>query len=312
MSCYHPLLRVTNGSINMDTGKEIGTVIPYIPVHDRVPGTTYTEIPCGQCIGCRLDYSKRWADRLIMESRNHEHTWFITLTYDDDHLPISDSGFPTLVKRDIQLFMKNLRRAIAPERCRFYCSGEYGDHTFRPHYHMILFGVDLQDLTFYKSSKLGDIYYNSALIDKAWENKGFCVVAPASYESMAYTARYVTKKLKGFESSFYDQYGICPPFSLSSRKPGIAGNVFDKDTMRFDKIPLPEGRSAPHPRYFQKLFERDYPDEYEIYKELRKFRNDNRKQQLLDSIEIPYLDYLKVCEDNLKSRIKSLDEGKSF
>ena len=177
---------------------------------------------------------------------------------------------------------------------------------------MILFGVDLPDLVFYKRSKIGGLYYNSPMIDKAWDNKGFCVVAPASYESMAYTARYVTKKLKGFESSFYTEHGIVPPFSLSSRRPGIAGNVFDKDKLRFDKIVLPEGRQAAHPRYFQKLYERDFPDEYEVYKELRRARNDSRMEQLLSSIEVPYLEYLSICERNLKSRIKPLDVSKQL
>lgn len=311
MPCYHPLLRVTNGSVRLDTGKEIGTVIPYIPPADRVPGSNYQEIPCGQCIGCRLDYSRKWADRLMLEALDHEHTWFVTLTYDDAHLPMS-GNVPTLRKRDVQLFMKRLRREIEPARCRFFCSGEYGDRTFRPHMHMILFGVDLPDLAFYKLSKTGDPYYTSALLNRAWQGQGFVIVCPATYETMAYTARYVTKKLKGFDSIFYHEHGIEPPFSLASRKPGIAGKRFSPDALRFDKISLPQGRQAAHPRYWQKLLEKDFPDLYDDYKAMRKCRNDARMQQLLDAIEVPYLEYLSICENNLKSRIRSLDEAKTL
>lgn len=323
MPCYHPLTRVSiPGNINLDTGKLIGTVKPYIPLEKRLPDVTYQDIPCGQCLGCRLDYSRKWADRLMMEAREHEFSWFVTLTYDDLHLPTgarSDpatgevlSFVPTLRKRDVQLFMKSLRKAVAPVRIRFFCSGEYGDKTFRPHYHLIVFGLPLDDLKFYKAGSAGQLYYNSPTISKAWDEKGYCVVAPATYETMLYTSRYVTKKLKGFESSFYKANGIEPPFSLMSRKPGIGANTYSFDMMHYENICLPQGRRAPHPRYFQKLLERDYPDFYEVYKSDRQQRCDSRMQQLLDSIEMPYLDYLKVQEMNLKNRIKILDDVKTL
>lgn len=322
MPCFHPLTRISNGSINLDTGKPMGTVVPYVPMNKRVPNTIYQDIPCGQCIGCRLDYSRKWADRLMLEAKNHKFTWFVTLTYDDNHIPLNpvsdpNSGEllrfnPTLKKRDVQLFMKRLRKAVEPQKIRFYCSGEYGDKTFRPHYHLIIFGLELNDLTFYKLSENKDCYYNSKTLDNAWNNKGYVVVTPATYETMLYTSRYVTKKLKGFEGSFYKSHNIAPPFSLMSRRPGIAGDNFNLDIMTFETISLPQGRKASHPRYFQKLLERDYPDFYDDYKIDRKMRSDARMQILLDSIEVPYLDYLKTCEFNLKNRIKILDEVKKI
>lgn len=307
MSCYHPLTRISNGSINLATGKAVGTVVPYVPLEKRIPGTIYQDIPCGQCIGCRLDYSRKWADRLMIESRSHSSTWFVTLTYDDIHLPFSDKGIPTLRKRDVQLFMKRLRKAIFPGKCRFFCSGEYGEKSFRPHYHLILFSLELNDLKFYKVNEIHQPYFTSDFLSRIWQNQGYVVVAPASYETMLYTSRYVTKKLKGFEGSFYKTNGIEPPFSLMSRKPGIAGDHFNIELMLNEHIMLPEGRKANHPRYYQKLLERDYPDFYEVYKSERDSRNDSKMQQLLSSIEMPYLDYLAIKEHNLKHRIKVLD-----
>lgn len=317
MPCYHPLTRVSiPGNINLDTGKTIGIVKPYRPMEQRSPDLIYEDIPCGQCIGCRIDYSRKWADRLVMESKLHDHSWFVTLTYDDQHLPFSDpidsSGYPTLVKRDVQLFIKRLRKMVAPEKIRYYCAGEYGTKTFRPHYHLIIFGLTLNDLKFYKLNDLKQSYYNSELLSTAWQNKGFVVVAPATYETMLYTARYVTKKLKGFESSFYKTAGIAPPFSLMSRKPGIAGNYYSYEIMLDDKIVLPQGRLAPHPRYFQKLLEKEYPDFYEVYKEERRKRADTKTQILLDKIEVPYLEYLKTQKESFINRTKILDSTRNL
>lgn len=202
MPCYHPLTRVTNGSINLETGKEIGTVRSYIPVEKRDPYYQYQDIPCGQCIGCRLDYSRKWADRLMIESRNHEKTWFLTLTYNDDNLPLSDTLVPTLRKRDVQLFMKRLRKAVSPQKVRFYCSGEYGEKTFRPHYHLIVFGLEIPDLAYYKVNDIHQPYYTSEILSRVWNDQGYVVVAPATYETMLYTSRYVTKNLKGLSVYF--------------------------------------------------------------------------------------------------------------
>lgn len=323
MPCYHPLTRVCPaGVINLETGKQKGYVRSYVPISERNSVDTYQDIPCGQCIGCRLDYSRKWADRLMMEAKHHEHSWFVTLTYSDDHLPFAgrsdpETGelleyVPTLRKRDVQLFMKSLRKAIEPLKVRFYAAGEYGDKSFRPHYHLILFGLDLDDLKFYKLNDLSQPYYTSELLSNAWHDKGYVVVSPATYETMLYTARYVTKKLKGFERVFYQQAGIEPPFSLMSRKPGIAGDSFSFDLMQYDNIMLPQGRKAGHPRYFQKLLERDFPDFYDEYKADRQRRNDERMEQLLAAIEVPYLDYLKLQEFNLKNRIKILDNVKTL
>lgn len=272
MSCYHPLLYVPSTAVNSDTGKRRGTVISFIPLEARVPDQEYIEIPCGKCIGCRLDYSRQWADRMALEAKQYadDELWFFTLTYDNEHLPMvvkNGNAAATLCKRDVQLFMKSLRKHFSEQKIRFFCSGEYGPKTNRPHYHMVLFGLRLDDLTFYKVGDSGFNYYNSKIIETLWK-RGHVVISPANWQTMNYTARYVVKKLKGFERIVYEQAGIVPPFSLQSRKPGIAGDAFSREMFKHSCIILPNGRKASFPRYFKKLLEREDPD---IFEEMRLF-----------------------------------------
>ena len=98
------------------------------------------QLPCGQCIGCRLERSRQWAIRCMHEKSLYSLSSFLTLTYDDDHLPPNG----TLVKRDFQLFMKRLRWEMG-DGIRFFACGEYGDGNLRPHYHALLFNVDFPD-----------------------------------------------------------------------------------------------------------------------------------------------------------------------
>lgn len=232
----------------------------------------FIEIPCGRCIGCRLDYSRQWADRCMLEMKEHESSYFVTITYDDLHLPINSflieetgevGNVATLVKRDFQLFMKRLRKAYAlkyDNNLRFFAAGEYGNQSLRPHYHAIIFGLKLDDLTFYKTHN-GFNYYNSAFLDKAWQNKGFIVVAKANWETCAYTARYIMKKQKGNTTDLYEKYNFSPEFSLQSRKPGIGRKYFDdhSETMfdcDFISLSTPDGEHQIKPmRYFKKLLQ---------------------------------------------------------
>ena len=153
-------------------------------------------VPCGQCLGCRLDYSRMWAVRCYHESQLHDKNMFITLTYDDEHVPWSAvTGEQTLVKKDLQLFWKRLRKHFDKLgiKIRYYGAGEYGDYTNRPHYHAIVFGCDMDDKQLYKLSELGFPYYVSDTLDKIWE-KGQCLVADVSVDTCAYVARYVVKE----------------------------------------------------------------------------------------------------------------------
>lgn len=142
--------------------------------------TAFTEIPCGKCVECRLNYSRQWADRCMFELEDYKpsEAWFVTLTYDDDHIMDigSDIFAGTLLKSDLQLFFKSLRRQIKyhgfGNGVRFYACGEYGTTTFRPHYHIILYGLDLlvhDHLNFWVKTKSGYNTWRSPFLEKVWK-----------------------------------------------------------------------------------------------------------------------------------------------
>ena len=126
------------------------------------------QIPCGKCIGCRLEYSRQWANRCMLELQYHDSAYFVTLTYNEEHVPRTGlHGEMSLRKRDFQLFMKRLRKKYSDDRIRFYAAGEYGTTTQRPHYHAILFGLHLDDLQVYKS-KDSYKYFTSPGLQRVW------------------------------------------------------------------------------------------------------------------------------------------------
>ena len=316
MSCYHPLLYIQSDCLSLDTGKPVGKIIPWIPPENRITEDhyRYIEVPCGKCIGCRLDYARTWATRMSLEASLYppEEVFFITLTYDDAHLPIvakNGTVSSTLVKRDVQLFMKSLREAIYPNRIRFFASGEYGDKTNRPHYHLIIFGLKLDDLSFYKKSQ-NFIYYNSPFIERIW-SKGFVVVTLANYQTMNYTARYVVKKLRGADSSIYSLSGIMPPFALMSNRPGIGAGAYDPSYFDKSCIILPGGKSASIPRYFKKIFERLDPAAYSNYTQRNLIAAEISQSNILKYIS-SYDDYLNRCEFVKNSAINFLNSTKKL
>lgn len=337
MSCYHPLKAFPIGFHSSGKVKykicsyECNHVYksgdswfssPSPPVSFSSPVVTdFVEIPCGRCIGCRLEYSRQWAERLMLENSLHDSSFFVTLTYDNEHLPenyFGDpvTGFPipnsTLVKRDIQLFFKRLRKAIEPEKIRFYLCGEYGDKTFRPHYHAIIFGLHLpeSDLSFYKRSSHGDIYYNSSLLSRVWAN-GFVVVTKVTWETCAYVSRYVTKKFTGPDATFYDNFNVVPPFALMSRKPGIGKGYYDTHDLNMtDSIVFSPGRFGLVPKYFEHFIEIDDPDHFAAAKKSRKEVAFLRRNLKLERTDNDYLSMLLSEEASLLDRIKVLRRDK--
>lgn len=332
MSCFHPLKAFPIG-VN-PSGKPRYKICSYDVNHVFKSGdswfcspdppisifnvvTSFVEIPCGHCIGCRLEYSRQWANRLMLEASLYDSNYFVTLTYDNENLPENyygdpSSGVPirnsTLVLRDVQLFLKRLRKAIEPEKIRFYLCGEYGTKTMRPHYHAIIFGLHLpvDDLTVYKRSYNNDIYYNSDLLSRVWR-KGFVVVSAVNWNTCAYVSRYVTKKFTGPERCFYDNFNIRPPFAVMSRKPGIAKGYFDThDVNMTDSIVYGPGRSGLVPKYFEKFIEIEDPEYYKVCKESRKAMADARTKLKLEGSDLDYQSMLLCEESALLNRIKVL------
>lgn len=220
------------------------------------------QIPCGKCIDCRLEKSRQWAVRMIHESSMHENNCFITLTYNNRHLPKNGS----VNKRHLQNFMKYLRKQHG-DGIRFYACAEYGDKKQRPHYHICLFSFDFPDkkIIFEKSPKVWnnsykakDHYklYTSKTLSDLWR-KGFCTLGELTMETAAYTARYVVKKITG-EKAKEHYKGKTPEFALMSRRPGIGKIWFDEyttDVYPKDFFTINGVKHRP-PRYYDSLLEK--------------------------------------------------------
>lgn len=325
MSCYHPLKALKIGY--RGDGKEALKIVPYDSIEEFKPdGSKYDfyTIPCGKCIGCRQDQSAEWSNRLLLESLYHDKTFFLTLTYDNDHLhpvlrvkpntgEIVDGA--TLSKRDWQLFMKSLRNEFPDAKIRFYAAGEYGPRSCRPHIHSILFGLPLDDseLIPFGKSETGDPYYICPRLQSIW-NRGNISIEPANYYTFKYVSSYVTSKVGRYPNDYWKKQNLEPPFALMSRKPGIGSQylIDHPEIMENDRIVISLETGAvefPPPRYFRKSFKEVFPDDYQVAADRhQKKANDKRDAEMIRT-DKEYIDYLKVKESEHYAKMK---ERKSF
>jgi len=155
----------------------------------RPQQTTYTpiQLPCGKCILCREEHARQWAVRITNEASLWEFNSFVTLTYDDEHLPANGQ----LNYKDLQDFWKRLRKKVGP--LRYYSVGEYGDKTNRPHYHACIFGHAFQHNRTILRTEPYLLWTNPTLLE-TW-GKGHVSVGALTFQTAQYTASYVTKKL---------------------------------------------------------------------------------------------------------------------
>lgn len=231
-------------------------------------------VPCGKCIGCRLERSRQWAIRCEKEISLHEKNCFITLTYATENLPPNGS----LDVTHFQLFMKRLRKAHGPG-IRFFHCGEYGDLRGRPHYHAILFNFDFGDKKLWKTQN-GNPTYTSAELSRLWPS-GFSLVAAATFSSAAYVARYILKKLTGLQAQKYHHHPITgeildsprkPEYATMSRQHGIGKRWFDKykDEVYPSDFVISNGRQMKPPKYYDLQYEIEESDEYRLVRMARK------------------------------------------
>jgi len=224
------------------------------------------QVPCGRCIGCRLMRSKQWAVRCMHEASLHEDNCFITLTFDDKHLPQDNS----LHKEDFQKFMKRLRKEYPEKTIRYYHCGEYGEKYSRPHHHACIFGFDFKDKVL-QTTKNGSKLYVSPTLEKLWKN-GYHTIGEVTYESAAYVARYITKKYTGkFAYLKYEQLEVetgeitdlLPEYNTMSRKPGIGKGWYDKykSDLYPDDFVIVNGKKHKVPKFYDTKYEIEFPDE---------------------------------------------------
>lgn len=240
MPCYSPLVGYFGKDVHPVTGGR-RLVFDKMKSFSGIP----VQVPCGQCIGCRLERSRQWALRIVHEKRMHRDSAFLTLTYDDKNLPEGNS----LSVRDLQLFMKRLRFKYG-KYIRFYACGEYGETTRRPHYHVLLLNMTFPDLKQWKVTRSGSTLYVSKSLGELW-NVGHSYVGDVTFSSAAYVARYCTKKIVGAAADAH-YAGRAPEFSTMSRRPGIGMEWIEKygDEAYAHDSAIADGKEVPLTRFY--------------------------------------------------------------
>lgn len=325
MPCYSPL----KGYVDQSTGG-----LTFRKEH----GHTKMEVACGQCLGCRLDYSRVWAMRICHESSLYEYTrgnCFVTLTYreryecDPDqlrngyHVP----GDWSLCKSHFQKFMKRLRKEYG-EKIRYFHCGEYGQvckhgldlsvvecpvcRVGRPHYHAALFGISFGDLEPYGSASDGSLRYTSPTLERIWKY-GFVDVGDLNFQTAAYMSRYILKKVNGARADdHYLSVGedgeltwLQPEYVTMSRRPGIGRDWYEKykdDCFPSDEVPVPGvGVLKKVPRYYEEILKHEDAMTHEQIKEMRRqFRLENAKEYTPERLMSKYR--VKKAQTELLSR----------
>lgn len=271
-SCYYPLRAYRDSENN----------IKFVPSESQsfdinnLGQNTELRLPCGRCLGCRLNHAEGWALRMVHEAQLHEQNAFITLTYDPEHLPEDQS----LQYNHVTLFLKKLRKILdkADIKIKYYYVGEYGEKLTRPHYHIVLFGFDFSSKLRYRGkennfqhwrTKNGNKYYISSLLTDLW-GRGHCEIGEVNYNTCMYVAKYVTKKVNGsLKDAHYTRLNsqtgevctITPEQARMSRKEAIGRKWLEKFTL--DVYPhdhvVTHGKKLKVPRYYDKWLEKNNP-----------------------------------------------------
>lgn len=256
MACYHPVQAWRNTFSDFKLKKRAAPFFKKPSKISLLLGTTKPlPLPCGKCIGCRIDYSRQWAMRGTAELSMVETACFLTLTYNNENLP--EGG--TLMKDHYQDFIRALRRR--GYKFTYMMAGEYGDKKGRPHYHAIIYGQDFMKgatLAPYKQSKQMPLYENAKLTE-IW-GKGNVIIAQATTASIQYVASYITKKKSGAEAK--EHYGgRLPEFMQPSLKTPIGKRWLEKywrDVFPSDQF-IFNGVAVPPPKYFRKWYAKHFP-----------------------------------------------------
>ncbi|AXL15438.1 replication initiator protein [Microviridae sp.] len=298
MACHHPI------PAYLDTQ---GNVV-FTSRRESLGRFGLMQLRCGICRGCKADHARDWAIRCYHEAQLHESSCFINPTYRDTHLPPHGSLSP----RDLQLFFKRLRKAVAPVKIRYFACGEYGTKKGRPHYHVCLFGWRPAEKIIVGKSEKGHYQYSDSTLEKAW---GLGHITWTEFDSgcARYTAHYTADKLKSFKKDEIDEktglrpyeildettgeiQALCPEFQRESRRPGLGmpwlerfwQEVFPADSVVMD------GREYPPPRAYFHWLKENQPEMYAIV-------SDKRRQALKD---IPYETGVRVMQRNIARSAK--------
>lgn len=283
MTCFNPLQGWRSKIVNPSGKRSI--VFNKDSGYEDLP----VEVPCGQCVGCRLERSRQWAIRCVHEASLYDDNIFITLTYNDEHLPSNES----LVKSDFQKFMKRLRKRYPrskENKIRYFMCGEYGQKCKicgknyndcrrsncnwtpvlgRPHYHACIFNFDFTDKRLFKLIE-GNRYYDSEELSSLWPF-GYSLISDVNFHTAAYTARYIVKKVTG-EKAIPHYNDLEPEYCTMSRRPGLGKGWYDKysgDLFPHDRTII-NGKEVTVPKFYRQLHELDEPKLSFLLKSVRK------------------------------------------
>lgn len=303
MPCFHPL-------------QAYKTACGDVVFHEsaRVDVVRSLSLPCGQCVGCRLERSRQWATRCMHEASLYKNNMFITLTYNDENLPLDRSLNYDHFQRFMKRFRKNhkgMEERDGKRAIRFYMAGEYGEQFGRPHFHACIFNFCFTDKKVFKRTPSGSIIYTSEQLSALWPY-GYASIGDVNFQSAAYVARYIMKKVNGDLAAQHYEYVTedgeivdrRPEFTKMSLKPGIGYQWYDQyktDVYPHDYVVV-NGRKVRPPRFYDKKFKLEHPEEFEVVefeREKARIRNfqDNTDARLRDKEQVANarLSMLKRC-----------------
>lgn len=248
-------------TVDPETGEVLGGVL--IGLKKPISPADALTLPCGKCMGCRMDKAKEWVLRCRLEMQQAKTAAFVTLTYDDEHLPDDEQ----LDKRDLQLWLKRFRKELGTDRrIRFFACGEYGETNHRPHYHALLFGASEAD---------------RATVDRTW-GMGRTQCVAVTPQRIAYVAGYVQKKLDGPHTSTKGQ----PPFIQMSRRPGIGGDA-RKYSASWKDYAVLDGQKMKTPRFLHEAWKKtataEQVEQNKLQRRLKANSVENTLQRLRDN-----------------------------
>lgn len=321
MACFHPLAAYQAVSLLSERGKRVisfGAKPPSYPANDIA-------VACGQCRGCRESRAREWAARCYHEASLHKENCFVTLTYDEEHVPFAE----TLVKHGTKAkpgfcllhgkcycfagFMKRLRKEYRNAGVRYYHCGEYGSERKRPHYHALLFGFDFPDKVA-AGEREGYPIWRSGTLESLWPF-GFSEIGSCTFESAMYIARYIQKKWTGkdaiehylsVEEETGELHERLPEYTTMSRRPGIGKEWFEQfksECYPADTVVV-HGKVMPPPKYYDSLFE--VTDSAELLEVKRRRR---QKVRLEDCTPERLAVREKVLEAKLSLGGRSFEDG---
>lgn len=333
--CLNPIIATFNykKSNNLFNDKTCLTILGNLKHLSKVHNNSFIinllskdniiKLPCRQCINCAMKKAREWSMRNCLEARDFDddQKWFLTLTYDNDNVN-KVNKVNSLSHSDITNFMKKLRSYFKDDKIRFFASGEYGSKTYRPHYHIILYGITFKNSSFefLYSKKSGDktfYYYRNDIIQKLWD-KGITVICNFDDAEASYVSQYTTKKLNNYKNPYYylKEKKIIPEFIQMSRRPGIAKHYYDihKDEFYYDKNDTMMYHTDYKTIYvkpfafYDRLFDLENPDMLKFFKENRKAYGLKYDFFLNYDFNKPIYSVLEDLNRQLKNKLKG-DNG---